>query len=126
MRSRDSVVRLKRFQVDEKKRQLGQIDAMIADFDRMSNELNVQIDAEKERTGISDPSHFAYSTYARAAEQRLGNMRASVAELRVQREVAAAELNAAKEELEKIELLAERDQGGKDHADIGEAGGQFA
>jgi flagellar export protein FliJ len=112
MKSRDSVVRLKRFQVDEKKRQVEQIDAMIAEFDRMSNELDHQIDAEKERTGIADPSHFAYSTYARAAEQRRENLRASVAELRVQREVASAELNAAKEELDKIELIAERDQTG--------------
>jgi flagellar export protein FliJ len=113
MKSRDSVVRLKRFQVDEKKRQVEQIDAMIAEFDRMSNELDLQIDAEKERTGISDPSHFAYSTYARAAEQRRENLRASVAELRVQRQVASAELSAAREELEKIELIAERDQTGQ-------------
>ena len=126
MRSRESVVRLKRFQVEEKKRQLAQIDSMIGDFDRMSNELDVQIDAEKERTGISDSAHFAYSTFARATEQRRENMRASVAELRVQREVAAADLNAATEELEKIELLAERDQGGKDGGTIGEAGNQVA
>jgi flagellar export protein FliJ len=106
-------VRLKRFQVEDRKRQLKQIDGMIADFDRMSNELDVQIDAEKERTGINDPSHFAYSTFARAAEQRRENMLASVAELRVQREVAAADLNAALEELAKLEALVERDQGGR-------------
>ena len=122
MRSRDSVVRLKRFQVEDRKRQLKQIDGMIADFDRMSNELDVQIDAEKERTGINDPSHFAYSTFARAAEQRRENMRASVAELRVQREVAAADLNAAQEELAKLEALVERDQGGREEGEEAKPG----
>lgn len=122
MRSRDSVVRLKRFQVEEKKRQLKQIDVMIADFDRMSNELDVQIDAEKERTGISDPGHFAYSTFARAAEQRRENMRASVGELRVQREVAAADLNAAEEELSKLEALVERDLGVREHGEEAKPG----
>ena len=122
MRSRDSVVRLKRFQVEDRKRQLKQIDGMIADFDRMSNELDVQIDAEKERTGINDPSHFAYSTFARAAEQRRENMRASVAELRVQREVDAADLNAAQEELAKLEALVERDQGGREEGEEAKPG----
>ena len=122
MRSRDSVVRLKRFQVEDRKRQLKQIDGMIADFDRMSNELDVQIDAEKERTGINDPSHFAYSTFARAAEQRRENMLASVAELRVQREVAAADLNAAQEELAKLEALVERDHGGREEGEEAKPG----
>jgi flagellar export protein FliJ len=126
MKSRESVVRLKRFQVDEKRRQVEQIDMMIAEFERMSGELDAQIDAEKERTGISDPGHFAYSTFARAADQRRQNLRASVAELRAQREVEAHMLSVAEEELSKTELLAERDQGGKDRADLVEKSGQVA
>lgn len=111
MKSRESVVRLKRFQVEEKRRQLAQIDGMVAEFDRMAGELNAQIEAEQERTGISDASHFAYSTFARAAMQRRDNLNASAAELRTQRDAAAADLEAAEEELQKMELLAERDQG---------------
>src|SRR5689334_14036135 len=67
MKSRESVVRLKRFQVEEKRRQVAQIDSMIAEFNRMSAELDVQINAEQERTGIRDTTHFAYSTFAKAA-----------------------------------------------------------
>jgi flagellar export protein FliJ len=91
----------------------------------MSAELDVQIDAEKERTGISDPGHFAYSTFARAADQRRQNLRASAAELRAQREVAAHTLAVAEEELSKTELLAERDQGGRER-DAVESSGQVA
>jgi flagellar FliJ protein len=37
MKSRsESLIRLRRFQVDEKRRQVAQIEAMIADFERMA------------------------------------------------------------------------------------------
>lgn len=110
MKSRESVVRLKRFQVEEKRRQVSQIEGMIAEFDRMSAELDAQIAAEQERTGIHDAKHYAYSTFAKAAVQRRDNLQASIAELRVQLDVAAGELDGAEEELAKLEALAERDQ----------------
>lgn len=109
MKSRDSVVRLKRFQVEEKRRQVAQIDGMVAEFGRMSTELDNQIRAEEERTGIHDVAHFAYSTFAKAAMQRRDNLRASADELRVQRDVAHAGLAMAEEELQKLEAIAERD-----------------
>ncbi|MCW5714366.1 MAG: flagellar export protein FliJ [Bauldia sp.] len=109
MKSRDSVVRLKRFQVEEKRRQVAQIDGMVAEFVRMSTELDNQIRAEEERTGIHDIGHFAYSTFAKAAMQRRDNLRASADELRAQRDVAHDGLALAEEELEKLEAIAERD-----------------
>ena len=54
MKSRDSLIRLKRFQADEKRRQVAQIEAMIAEFERMAKELDDQILAEQERSGIRD------------------------------------------------------------------------
>lgn len=110
MKSRESMVRLKRFQVEEKRRQVAQIEGMVADFDRMSDELSMHIDAEQERTGIRDASHFAYSTFARAAMARRDNLKASSGELRAQRDAAVADLEVAEEELAKMEAIAERDQ----------------
>jgi flagellar export protein FliJ len=109
MKSRESVVRLKRFQVEEKRRHVEQIDGMVAEFMRMSAELDVQITAEQERTGIRDTAHFAYSTFAKAAIQRRDNLLASAEELRIQREVAQSVLAGAEEELTKLELIVERD-----------------
>lgn len=109
MKSRNSLVRLKRFQADEKRRQVAQIDGMIAEFLRMASELDDQIAAEQDRTGIHDVAHFAYSTFAKAAMTRRDNLRASAEELRSQLQSAQAELAAAVEELKKVELLAERD-----------------
>jgi flagellar export protein FliJ len=109
MKSRDSVIRLKRFQADEKRRQVGQIEAMIAEFERMARELDDQIGAEESRTGIHDASHFAYSTFAKAAMQRRDNLNASAEELRVQLGPARRELDEALEELTKLEQILERD-----------------
>ena len=47
MKTRENLVRLKRFQVNEKRRQLAQLELMVADFDRMANELDAQILAEE-------------------------------------------------------------------------------
>lgn len=110
MKSRDSLLRLKRFQVDEKRRQVTQIETMIVEFERMARELNDQILAEQERAGIHDIAHFAYPTFARAAAQRRDNLVASAGELRDQLTAAQDDLAIAVEELKKFELLAERDQ----------------
>jgi len=110
MKSRESVARLKQFQVEDKRRQVGQIEAMIAEFERMARELDDQIEAEERRTGINDATHFAYSTFAKSAAQRRDNLVASVADLRDQLEAAMAELAEAEEELGKIEQLVERER----------------
>jgi flagellar export protein FliJ len=111
MKSREGVVRLKRFQVEEKRRQVGQIETMIAEFERMAKDLNDQIHAEQERSGIRDTSHFAYPTFAKAAMQRRDNLLASAAELKDQLAAAKASHAEAAEELAKSEAIAERDHG---------------
>ena len=110
MKSRETLIRLKKFQVDEKRRKVAQIEAMIADFDRMAGDLDREIKTEQDRAGIHDPSHFAYPTYAKAAINRRENLRRSAGELKAQLDDAQAMLGEAFEELKKVEMLDERDQ----------------
>ena len=110
MKSRETLIRLKKFQVDEKRRKVAQIEGMIAEFDRMAADLEREIRVEQDRAGIHDPTHFAYPTYAKAAIQRRENLKRSGDELRTQLEDAKALLGDAFEELKKVELLDERDQ----------------
>jgi flagellar export protein FliJ len=109
MKSRDGVLRLKRFQVEEKRRQVAQIDATVAEFGRIAKELDDQIRAEQERSGIHDVNHFAYPTFAKAALARRDNLVASAKELSGQRAAAQVELDEALAELKKLEALVERD-----------------
>ena len=110
MKSRETLIRLKKFQVDEKRRKVAQIETMIAEFDRMAGDLDREIQTEQDRAKIHDPSHFAYPTYAKAAMGRRENLRRSAGELKAQLDDAQAALGEAFEELKKVELLDERDQ----------------
>lgn len=110
MKSRDTIIRLKKFQVDEKRRRVTQIETMIADFQRMATDLDREIQIEQDRAGIQDPAHFAYPTYAKAALVRRENLKRSADELAGQLDEARAALQEAFEELKKVELLDERDQ----------------
>jgi flagellar export protein FliJ len=116
MKSRDTLIRLKKFQVDEKRRKVAQIEGMIAEFERMATDLDREIKTEQERAGIHDLAHFAYPTYAKAAMQRKENLKRSADELKGQLDDAKASLGEAFEELKKVELLDERDQA-RDRAD---------
>ena len=110
MKSRETLIRLKKFQVDERRRKVAQIEGMIAEFDRMSADLDREILVEQERAGIHDPGHFAYPTYAKAAMTRRDNLKRSADELKGQLQDAQDALAEAFEELKKVELLDERDQ----------------
>ena len=109
MKSRETLIRLKKFQVDEKRRKVAQIEGMIAEFERMATDLDREIKAEQDRAGIHDPAHFAYPTYAKAAIARRENLKRSADELKAQLDDAKAVLGEAFEELKKVEMLDERD-----------------
>jgi len=110
MKSRETLIRLKKFQVDERRRRVAQIESMISEFERISGDLERDIKIEQDRSGIHDPGHFAYPTYAKAAIQRRDNLKRSANELKMQLEDAKAALTEAFEEMKKAELLDERDQ----------------
>jgi len=109
MKSRDAVIRLKRFEVEEKRRKVAEIESMIGEFNTMASDLDRQIAIEQERAGVSDVNHYAYPTFAKAAIQRRDNLSVSVAGLEAKLAAAREELDEACEDLKKIELLQERD-----------------
>ncbi|MEM6664810.1 MAG: flagellar export protein FliJ [Pseudomonadota bacterium] len=110
MKSRDSLLRLKRFHVDEKRRRVAQIELMMSEFERSISDLDEQIRVEQEKSGIDDPTHYAYPTFAKAARQRRENLEVSIDDLRSQLDNARADLGEAFEELKKFELLEERSE----------------
>jgi len=118
MKSRDTLVRLKRFQAEEKRRRVIQLNAMIGEFTRMANELDREIGQEERRANIDDPNHFAYPTYARAARTRRDNILASIAELRGQLEEAEAQFKEASEDFAKAQSQEARDRGAERMVDV--------
>src|SRR5215475_12116467 len=99
MKSRYAVIRLKRFEVEEKRRKV----AVIGDFNHMACDLERQIAIEQERAGITDVNHYAYPTFAKAAIQRRNNLTASATDLEAKLAAARGEFDEACAELRKIE-----------------------
>jgi hypothetical protein len=109
MRVREAALRLKRFEVEEKSQRVDDLEQMINEFDQMAADLERQIEAEEERTGVRDRTHFAYSTFARSASQRRENLMASVQDLRERLASAVSERDEAAAELEQVDTVQFRD-----------------
>jgi flagellar export protein FliJ len=107
MKPRDTTLRLKRFELAEKRRKVAALETTVQDFEQMAADLARQIAAEEERTGIRDAEHFAYSTFAKSAAQRREKLLNSIADLSHQLEIARREYEEAEAELRKIEPAAE-------------------
>ena len=109
MRSKDSLLRLHRFRHEDRRRQVAEIEVMISEFLRKQDELDAHIRMEESRNGVTDPSHFNYSTSAKASRARRDNLLRSIGELKDQLDAAKTALEEEAAELRKIELLAEKE-----------------
>ena len=76
------------------------LEAAIREFEGMASALDRQIKAEEDRTRIRNPTHFAYSNFAKSAMQRRDNLRASAASLKVKLEEAMRERDNALKQLD--------------------------
>lgn len=99
MKSWDAALRLKRFEADEKSRKVSDLEYMVREFEQMADDLDRQITAEEDRTGIKDKAHYAYSTFAKSAMERRDNLMSSVEELREKLTTAEKERDDALESL---------------------------
>jgi len=130
MRSRKTLIQLRRFEVDERRQIVADIETMMADLQQMAVDLERQIQAEQERAGVDDVNHYAYPTFAKAAIQRRDNLNNSIRELESKLEESRDLLVEAFEELKKVELIEERDAAqvrakaaAREQAELDEIGG---
>lgn len=107
MKSRASLIRVQRFQVQETQRRVADLERMLDEFRRDQTELDKRVRYEQERAGISDEAHYAYPTYAKYAGMRRDNLSQSIQELERQVDAERARLADAFEELKKVELVDE-------------------
>ncbi len=94
--SRETLLRLHRFRTEEKRRQVADIEAMIADLMRKYDDLDAQIKIEEQRTGVTDPAHFNYSMAAKSTRGRRDNLLKTVGDLKDQQAAVQALLQKRK------------------------------
>src|SRR5579862_5967455 len=104
MNRTDTLLRLKRFRVDETKRRMAAIDAMKADLERKLTDLDDNVTRERQRAGDSDIGRLAFPSFLRSIESRRENLRNTLQEIEREYQVAQANLSNAFQELKSLEV----------------------
>ena len=104
----DTLLRLKRFRVDEMKRRIASIDAMKADLERKLSDLDDNVTREKQRAGDSDIGRLAFPSFLRSIEARRENLRTTLKEIEREYAAAQADLSSAFQDLKSLEIATEQ------------------
>ena len=107
MKRRDSLLRLKRFRVDELKRRLATLDEMKADLERKLSDLDDSVAREKSRSSDSDIGRLAFPSFLQSIDVRRKNIRTTMADLERERTQQQEDLAAAFQDLKSFELAEE-------------------
>jgi flagellar protein FliJ len=107
MKRRDSILRLKRFQVDELKRQLATLGDMKGDLEKKLADLDETVAREKQRANDSDIGRLAFPSFLQSVDVRRKNIRTTMKELEIALERQREELTAAFQDLKAFELAEE-------------------
>ncbi len=101
MKRRDTLLRLKRFRVEDFKRRMATLDAMKADLDQ-------SVARERQRANDTDIGRLAFPSFLRSIESRRENLRNSLKDIERERAQCEEDLTAAYQELKGLEIAAEQ------------------
>jgi len=105
MKSGKSLIQRCRFEVNERRQVVAEIESMMGKCNQNVVDLEHQIEFEQERSGVDDVNHCTYPPFAKAAIQRRDNLKNSVRKLESKLEEARDNWAEAYEELKKIDLI---------------------
>ena len=108
MNRTDTLLRLKRFRVDEMKRRIAAIDSMRADLEHKLSDLDDNVAREKQRAGDSDIGRLAFPSFLRSIDARRENLRNTLKEIEREHAAALIDLNNAFQDLKALEFATEQ------------------
>ncbi len=109
MKSLDSLIRLRKFAVDEHRRRLRDLERLEARLRQQSKLLEEELADEQGAAGDGSPeSNLTYGGYAAGVIERRGHLQNSIDDVLVRIEDARRELGAAYEELKRFDITEER------------------
>jgi flagellar FliJ protein len=108
MKRRDTLMRLKRFRVDDLKRRMGTLDAMKADAEKKLADLEDSVARERQRANDTDIGRLAFPSFLRSIEARRENLRATLRDVERERAGVQTDLNSAFQDLKALELATEQ------------------
>ena len=107
MKRRDSLMRLRRFRVDDLQRRMATLDGMKADLERKLADLEDNVARERRRANDSDIGRLAFPSFLRSIDGRRENLRTTLGELDRERGQTQGELTDAFQDMKSLELAME-------------------
>jgi flagellar export protein FliJ len=107
MKRRDSLLRLKRFRVEDLKRRIATLDEMKTDLEKKLADLDDAVTRERNRANDSDIGRLAFPSFLQSIDVRRKNIRTTMADLERERSQQQNDLAAALQDLKTFEVAEE-------------------
>lgn len=104
MKGLPTLIRVRTWELEEKRRKLADLEALSAQLDEAVARLDDEVKMEQTIAASSSEVNFAYAPYAAAAIERRRTLQASAEDVKRQIAAAAEEVTAAYQELKKYEV----------------------
>ncbi|MBV8799264.1 MAG: flagellar FliJ family protein [Alphaproteobacteria bacterium] len=109
MKRRDTLMRLKRFRLEDLRRRVATLDAMQGDLQKKLSDLEESVARERQRANDTDIGRLAFPSFLRSIEGRRENIRNSLKDIERERAQLQLELDAAYQDLKTLELAVEQE-----------------
>jgi flagellar export protein FliJ len=110
MKKQDTLLRLRRFRVDEFKRRMGTLDGMKADVEHKLADLDESVARERQRAGDTDIGRLAFPSFLKSIEIRREKLRETLSEIERERVTCQTELTEAYQDLKALEFAQEQQE----------------
>ena len=110
MKRQDTLLRLRRFRVDDLKRRMATLDGMKADVERKLADLEESVARERQRAGDTDIGRLAFPSFLKSIEVRREKLRDTLKDIERERATCQNDLAAAFQDLKSLEFAAEQQE----------------
>ena len=110
MKRQDTLLRLRRFRVDDLKRRMATLDGMKSDVERKLADLEESVARERQRAGDTDIGRLAFPSFLRSIEIRREKLRETLKDIERERALCQTDLASAYQDLKSLEFANEQQE----------------
>jgi flagellar protein FliJ len=110
MKRQDTLLRLRRFRVDDLKRRMATLDGMKADVERKLADLEESVLRERQRAGDTDIGRLAFPSFLKSIEIRREKLGETLKDIERERALCQNDLSTAFQDLKSLEFANEQQE----------------
>ncbi len=110
MKRQDTLLRLRRFRVDDLKRRMATLDGMKADVEHKLADLEDSVARERQRASDTDIGRLAFPSFLKSIDVRREKLRETLKEIERERSLCQSDLSTAFQDLKSLEFAQEQQE----------------